>query len=81
MFLRPRSWLPARIIELYDAHRFEAATIWGQMRQRPYTGTGLEYLQAARLRKKDTTERATINGIKASTRNSKETMAVARAAI
>jgi len=45
MFLRPRSWLPARAIQIYDAHRFELATIWGQFWQRRYADVGLDYLQ------------------------------------
>ena len=45
MFLRPRSWLPRRIIELYDAHRFDAVTAWGQFRQKPYKRKEFDYLQ------------------------------------
>jgi hypothetical protein len=45
MFLRPRSWLPNRAIEFCDAHRFEAATVWGLFRQRRYNRTEFDYLQ------------------------------------
>ncbi|MGH6684148.1 MAG: class I SAM-dependent methyltransferase [Pseudolabrys sp.] len=45
MFLKPRSWLPQRVIDLWDAVRFELATAWCLTWQRTYAGTDLEYLQ------------------------------------
>jgi SAM-dependent methyltransferase len=45
MFLRPRSWLPRQAIDFYDAHRFEAATVWGRLRQKQYTDTKFDHLQ------------------------------------
>jgi SAM-dependent methyltransferase len=45
MLLHPRSWLPRQIIEIYDTHRFEAATAWGRFRQKQYNDTKFDYLQ------------------------------------
>jgi predicted SAM-dependent methyltransferase len=44
-FLSWRRWTPQPIVDLRDAARFEIATAWGRLRQRPYTATDVDYLQ------------------------------------
>ena len=40
-----RRWTPQPLVDLRDVARIEIATALGRLRQRPYTGTDVDYLQ------------------------------------